>query len=102
MMFDVKSMTISLTRSLTRVSPVAGLADALAEENPAGARALVRSLVDSVTLHPEGKGDRVEVRGERAAILGLGCHFKPSGRIPSMFSPTKSGCLRDKKPPRVD
>ena len=40
-------------------------------EDGAEARELVRSLVDSVTLHPEGKGQRVEVRGELAAILGL-------------------------------
>jgi hypothetical protein len=67
--------------SLTRILPVAGLVDALAEENAAQARALVRLLVDCVTLHPEGKGDRVEVGGKRAAILGLGCHFEPSERI---------------------
>jgi site-specific DNA recombinase len=37
----------------------------------AEARDLLRSLVDSITLHPEGSGQRVGVRGELAAILGL-------------------------------
>jgi site-specific DNA recombinase len=37
----------------------------------AEARDLLRSLVDSITLHPEGSSQRVGVRGELAAILGL-------------------------------
>jgi len=39
---------------------------------------MLRNLVGSVTLHPEGKTQRVEVRGELAAILGLaaGAHGK--------------------------
>jgi hypothetical protein len=50
---------------------VANLVAALEGDDAAEARELLRSLVDSITLHPEEKGQRVEVRGELAAILGL-------------------------------
>ena len=50
---------------------VATLVDALASEDGAEARELVRGLVDRITLYPEGKSQRVEVRGELAAILAL-------------------------------
>jgi site-specific DNA recombinase len=50
---------------------VAGLIDALNQEDAGDARALVRSLVEAVTLHPDGDHQRVEVRGELATILAL-------------------------------
>jgi site-specific DNA recombinase len=50
---------------------VANLIDALAQEDAAEARELVRSLVESVRLHPDGNRQRIEVRGELATILGL-------------------------------
>jgi hypothetical protein len=50
---------------------VANLIDALAQEDAAEARELVRSLVESVRLHPDGNRHRIEVRGELATILGL-------------------------------
>ena len=40
---------------------------------------LVRSLVDHVALHPKDKGQRVEVRGKLAAILGLAGGEKANG-----------------------
>jgi site-specific DNA recombinase len=40
-------------------------------DDAAEARELLRSLVDSITLHPDEKGQHVEVRGELAAILCL-------------------------------
>jgi site-specific DNA recombinase len=50
---------------------VANLIDALAQEDAAEARELVRGLVESVTLHPDGDHQRIEVRGELATILDL-------------------------------
>ena len=50
---------------------VADLTAALAREDGAEAREMVRGLVEVVTLHPEGDGLRVELRGELAAILTL-------------------------------
>ena len=43
---------------------VADLIAALTKDDGAEARELIRSLVDHVTLHPDGDGQRVEVRGE--------------------------------------
>lgn len=40
----------------------------------------VRGLVERVTLSPEGDGQRVEVRGELAAILALAQGAKRAGR----------------------
>ena len=45
--------------------------EALAAEDGADAKDIVRSLVDAVVLHPDGDHQRVEVRGELAAILCL-------------------------------
>jgi hypothetical protein len=50
---------------------VANIVAALESDAAAEARDLLRSLVDSITLHPEGSGQRVGVRGELAAVLGL-------------------------------
>jgi site-specific DNA recombinase len=50
---------------------IAGLIDTLSQEDAGEARALVRSLVETVTLHPDGDHQRVEVRGELATILAL-------------------------------
>jgi hypothetical protein len=50
---------------------VANLVAALEGDDAVEARELLRSLVDSITLYPDGNGQRVEVRGELAAILGL-------------------------------
>ena len=50
---------------------VAALVAALEAEDGAEAREMVRGLVERVTLYPEGDGQRVEVRGELAAILAL-------------------------------
>ena len=50
---------------------VANLVEALGHEDTASAREQLRSLVETVTLYPDGKSQRVEVRGELAAILGL-------------------------------
>ncbi len=43
----------------------------LVPTNVTEARELLRGLVDTVTLYPEGKSQRVEVRDELAEILGL-------------------------------
>ena len=50
---------------------VAGLAEALASEDGAEARELVRGLVDAIVLVPEEGRLRIEVRGELGAILRL-------------------------------
>ena len=50
---------------------VADLVASLALDDGAEARELIRGLVDRITLHPDGDGQRVEVRGELAAILAL-------------------------------
>lgn len=50
---------------------VATLIATLGQDDGSETRELVRGLVDHVTLHPEGKGQRVEVRGELAAILAM-------------------------------
>jgi site-specific DNA recombinase len=47
------------------------LVESLARDDAAEARELVRSLVESITLHPDGDGQRIEIRGELAAILAL-------------------------------
>ncbi len=59
---------------------VADLVAALAAEDGAEARELVRGLVERVTLSPEGDGQRVEVRGELAAILALAQGVKQANR----------------------
>ena len=59
---------------------VADLVAALAQEDGAELREMVRGLVESVTLHPEGDHQRVEVRGELAAILALAQGAKQAGR----------------------
>ena len=58
---------------------VAELVAALEAGDGAEARELVRGLVERVTLHPEGDGQRVEVRGELAAILSLAQGAKRAG-----------------------
>ncbi len=50
---------------------VAHLSEAQAAENAVEARELVRGLVESITVSPEGEHRRIEVRGELAAILAL-------------------------------
>jgi DNA invertase Pin-like site-specific DNA recombinase len=50
---------------------VATLAQALESEDGAEARALVRSLIDTIRLIPEGGTLRVEIAGELAAILRM-------------------------------
>ncbi len=47
------------------------LAVALEADEDGEARDLIRSLVESVHLHEEAAGFRIEVRGELANILGL-------------------------------
>ena len=64
--------------SLSLIQIVAQYA-ALKKEDGADARELIRSLVAHVTLHPEDKGQRVEVRGELAAILALAGGTKANG-----------------------
>jgi site-specific DNA recombinase len=49
----------------------AELTRVLAAENAAEARELVRSLVETITLVPDGRVLRIEVRGELAAILRM-------------------------------
>jgi DNA invertase Pin-like site-specific DNA recombinase len=50
---------------------MAELTEALRQEDSAEARELVRSLVDYITLIPDGDQQRIEVRGELAAILRM-------------------------------
>jgi hypothetical protein len=50
---------------------VAELTRVLEADNAAEAWALVRSLVETITLVPEGGVLRIEVRGELAAILRI-------------------------------
>ena len=50
---------------------VAVLGEALAADDAAEARELVRGLVDAITLVPEAGALRIEVRGELGAILRL-------------------------------
>ena len=50
---------------------VATLAESLSRDDASEARELVRGLVERVTLIPQGNAQRVEIRGELAAILGL-------------------------------
>lgn len=50
---------------------VADLVAALDADDDAEARELVRGLVERVALYPDGDGQRVEIRGELAAILQL-------------------------------
>ena len=50
---------------------VQDLSAALAQEDAAAARDLVRSLVEAITLIPEQARLRIEVRGELGAILRL-------------------------------
>jgi hypothetical protein len=50
---------------------VAALAEALAAEDGAEARELVRGLVETITLVLEAGALRIEVRGELGAILRL-------------------------------
>jgi site-specific DNA recombinase len=50
---------------------VATLADSLSRDDATEARELVRGLVERVTLSPDGTTQRIEIRGELAAILGL-------------------------------
>ena len=49
---------------------VADLIAALDSTEAAEARDVLRSLVDSIRLHPEENSQRVEVRGELATVLG--------------------------------
>ena len=58
---------------------VANLIEVLRRDDASDARGLVRSLVERVTLHPEGTGQRIELRGELASILGLACGTKANG-----------------------
>ena len=50
---------------------MAALIETLEQDEAGPTRELIRSLVDQITLHPEGNGQRVELRGELAVILGL-------------------------------
>ncbi len=50
---------------------LAKLASALEGDDAAEAREAVRGLIDVITLHPDGDGYRIEVRGELSAILRL-------------------------------
>jgi len=55
-------------------SHITQLAETLAQDDAAEARDIVRSLVESITLHPdaeEATGYRIEVRGALGAILQL-------------------------------
>ncbi len=57
---------------------VADLVTALDGDDATAAREQVRSLIEHITLHPEGDGYRVEVRGELSSILAMagGAHDK--------------------------
>ena len=59
---------------------VADLVAALEQDDAAEVREMVRGLVERVTLFPEGNGQRVEVRGELAAILALAQDAKQLAR----------------------
>jgi site-specific DNA recombinase len=61
---------------------VADLVNAPSQDDAAEAHELVRSLVDHMTLHPEGERHRIEVRGEMATILGLA--GSPNAKSPSV------------------
>ena len=50
---------------------VAALAEALSGDGAAAARELLRGLIDEIRIVPEGLTQRIELRGELAAILGL-------------------------------
>jgi site-specific DNA recombinase len=50
---------------------VANRVDAVGQEDATEAREPVRGLVDHVMLYPDGNRQRIEVRGELAAILAL-------------------------------
>ena len=57
---------------------MAELTEALRQEDSAEARELVRSLVDYITLIPDGDQQRIEVRGELAAILRMAQGPRPA------------------------
>lgn len=50
---------------------VSGLIETLNGSDAEGLREQLRALIDTITLYPEGDGQRIEVRGELATILGL-------------------------------
>ena len=50
---------------------VAALAEALSGDGAAAARELLRGLIDEIRIVPEGLTQRIELRGELAAIFGL-------------------------------
>ena len=64
-------MVAPFSRRRTGISAPATATDlvaALEQDDAAEVREMVRGLVERVTLFPEGNGQRVEVRGELAAI----------------------------------
>ena len=50
---------------------IANLAAALSSEGAAEVREIIRGLIDTITLHPDGDTLRIDIRGELAAILGM-------------------------------
>ncbi len=50
---------------------IADLAAALSSDRATEARELVRGLIDTITLHPNGQTLRIEIRGELSTILGM-------------------------------
>ncbi len=67
---------------------VADLAVALQSDAAAEARELIRGLIDTITLHPNGAGQRIEIRGELSAILGIVSN-RPCGSAPDLAGQIK-------------
>ncbi len=63
------------------------LASALEADEEGEARDLIRSLVESMHLHEEAAGFRIEVRGELANILGLACQI--ARNCAPLFAPNR-------------
>jgi len=69
---------------------VASLTQALVAEGGAAAMELVRGLIEEIRLIPEDGANRIELRGELAAILGLAGGTNTNGGGPNSKSPSVS------------
>jgi hypothetical protein len=52
----------------------------------------VRDLVDRITLHPHADGQRVEIRGELAAILALSSSAADAGSVALQMKLVAGAC----------
>ena len=60
---------------------IASLAVALSSEGAAEAREIIRGLIDTITLHPDGDTLRIEVRGELSSIRRFWAFIEPRSRF---------------------